>query len=149
MTTTGRFGKPIEILMVEDNAGDIRLMLEALKESKVVHRLSVVEDGVSALEFLRRGKGYEDAPRPDLILLDLNLPRKDGREVLETIKSDRELQVVPVIVFTSSKSEDDIVRAYRAHANCYINKPVDLDRFIAVVKSIEVFWMNTVRLPPK
>jgi CheY-like chemotaxis protein len=149
MTTTGRYGRPLEILMVEDNPGDVRLAVEAFKEGKILSRLSVVEDGSSALDFLRRASGYEDAPRPDLILLDLNLPRRDGREVLAEVKTDEDLLDIPVIVLTTSKSDEDVSRAYHLHANCYINKPVDLDQFLAVIRSIETFWLTTVRLPPR
>lgn len=137
----------IEILLVEDNPGDVRLTREALKEAKMRNNLHVVEDGVAALEFLRREDGYGDAPRPDLILLDLNLPRKDGREVLEEIKADPELRRIPVVVLTTSEAEEDVLRSYNLHANCYVTKPVDLDRFIAIVRSIEDFWLTIVKLP--
>jgi CheY-like chemotaxis protein len=147
--TTDRMPRPLEILLVEDNPGDVRLTLEAFKEGRVMNRLSVVEDGVRALDFLRRINGYEDAPRPDLVLLDLNLPRKDGREVLAEIKADPALCTTPIVVLTTSKSDEDVLRAYSLHANCYITKPVDLDRFLAVVRSIESFWLSLVRLPPR
>jgi CheY-like chemotaxis protein len=140
---------PIEILLIEDNPGDVRLTKEALRDSKVINNLSVVSDGVQALEFLRREGRYADAVRPDVILLDLNLPRKDGREVLEEIKADPDLKRIPVVVITSSSSEEDVLRSYNLHANCYISKPVDLEQFIAVVRSIEDFWMGIVKLPPK
>ena len=140
---------PIEILLIEDNPGDVRLTKEALRDSKVINTLSVVSDGVQALEFLRREGRYADAVRPDVILLDLNLPRKDGREVLEEIKADPDLKRIPVVVITSSSSEEDVLRSYNLHANCYISKPVDLEQFIAVVRSIEDFWMGIVKLPPK
>jgi two-component system, chemotaxis family, response regulator Rcp1 len=138
----------IEILLVEDNPGDVRLTREALEEAKVRNNLHVVDDGVKALQFLRREGEYAGATRPDLILLDLNLPRMGGREVLMEIKADPNLLQIPVVVLTSSEAEQDIVKAYELHANCYITKPVNLDRFIAVVKSIEDFWFTIVRLPP-
>ncbi|NVJ00796.1 response regulator [Myxococcus sp. AM009] len=142
-------GSPIEILLVEDNPGDVRLTIEAFKEGKVSNRLSVARDGVEALSFLRRQGAYADAARPDLILLDLNLPRKDGREVLAEIKVDPALRRIPVVVLTTSKAEEDILRTYDLHANCYIAKPVDLEQFISVVRSIDDFWLSVVRLPPK
>ena len=142
------FGKPIETLLVEDNPGDVRLMLEALKEGKVLNRVSVVKDGVKAMAFLRREEKYADAPRPDLILLDLNLPGKDGREVLAEIKADENLKRIPVVILTVSQDEEDILRSYDLHANCYITKPVGLDDFISVVKAIEDFWLTIVKLPP-
>ena len=137
----------IRILLVEDNPGDVRLTKEALKEAKVRNQLFVVEDGVAAMQFLNRENEYTDAPRPDLILLDLNLPRKDGREVLEEIKQDSSLKRIPVVVLTTSQAEEDILRTYNLHANCYVTKPVDLDQFITIVKSIEDFWLTIVRLP--
>jgi CheY-like chemotaxis protein len=139
---------PIEILLVEDNPGDVRLTKEALKEGKVYSNLHTVKDGVEAMEFLRKLGKYKDVPRPDIILLDLNLPRKDGREVLEEIKSDRELKRIPVVVLTTSKAEEDVLRTYNLHANCYVTKPVDLEKFMVVVKSIDVFWLTVVTLPP-
>jgi len=139
---------PIEILLVEDNPGDVRLTKEALKEGKVYSNLHTVKDGVEAMEFLRRQGKYKDAPRPDIILLDLNLPRKDGREVLEEIKSDELLKRIPVVVLTTSKAEEDVLRTYNLHANCYVTKPVDLEKFMVVVKSIDVFWLTVVTLPP-
>jgi len=141
--------QPIEILLVEDNPGDVRLTVEALKEGKVGNNLHVAQDGEDALAFLRREDEHTYASRPDLILLDLNLPRKDGREVLAEIKEDPDLRRIPVVVLTTSQAERDIVRTYDLHANCYINKPVDLHQFITVVKSIEDFWFTIVRLPPK
>ncbi|MEJ2360146.1 MAG: response regulator [Gammaproteobacteria bacterium] len=138
----------IEILLVEDNPGDVRLTKEALKEAKVGNNLHVVDDGVAAMQFLRQEGEYHDMPRPDLILLDLNLPKKDGREVLEEIKADDLLKKIPVVVLTTSHAEEDIVRSYNLHANCYVTKPVDLDQFIRIVKSIENFWLTIVRLPP-
>jgi chemotaxis family two-component system response regulator Rcp1 len=136
-------GRPIQILMIEDNPGDVRLTIEALREAKVRNNLQVAIDGVAGLEQLRR----RDIPRPDLILLDLNLPRKDGREVLAEIKSDPVLKTIPVVVLTSSSAEQDVVRSYELQANCYITKPVDLEQFISVVKSIEDFWFTIVTLP--
>lgn len=140
-------GRAIEILLVEDNLGDARLTQEALREARVSNHLSLVRDGVEALAFLRREGGYASAPRPDLILLDLNLPRKDGREVLSEIKSDERLRRIPVVVLTVSQSDEDILRAYNLNANCYITKPVDLEQFIKVVRSIEDFWLAIVKLP--
>jgi two-component system, chemotaxis family, response regulator Rcp1 len=140
-------GRPIEILLVEDNPGDVRLTIEALKEAKVRNHLSVAKDGVEALAFLRREGSYTDVARPDLILLDLNLPRKDGREVLAEIKADASLRAIPVVILTTSRAEQDVLRSYELHANCYITKPVDLDQFITVVKSIESFWLTIVTLP--
>lgn len=137
----------IELLLVEDNAADVRLTEEALKEGRVRNNLHVVRDGVEALEFLRREGKYRDAPRPDLILLDLNLPRKDGREVLSEIKQDPDLRLIPVVVLTTSSTEADIMRSYKLHANCYITKPVDLEQFFKVVRSIDDFWLTVVRLP--
>lgn len=142
-------GKPIEILLVEDNPGDIRLTREGLKEGRIFNNLSVVEDGVAAMAFLRREGEYADAPHPDLILLDLNLPKKDGREVLKEIKSDPKLRRIPVVILTTSRAEEDIKGTYNQHANCYITKPVNFDQFVNVVKSIEDFWLTIVRLPPE
>ena len=140
-------GKPIEILLVEDNPGDVRLTEEALKENKVSNNLHIASDGVEAMAFLCREAVYSDAPRPDLILLDLNLPKKDGREVLAEIKSDKNLRQIPVVVLTTSQAEEDISKAYDLHANCYVTKPVDLEKFITVVRSIEDFWVTIVKLP--
>ncbi len=139
----------IEILLVEDNPGDVRLTREALKDGKVLNKLSVVEDGAEAMAFLRREGKYTDAPRPDLILLDLNLPKKDGRQVLAEIKVDQNLKRIPVVILTTSKSEEDILKTYDQHANCYITKPVDLEQFLTVVKSVQHFWLGVVELPPK
>jgi chemotaxis family two-component system response regulator Rcp1 len=139
-------GKPIEILLVEDNPGDVRLIREALKEGKVRNTLHVVYDGVEAITSLRK-QGDSGIPRPDLILLDLNLPKKDGREVLAEIKEDEDLKRIPVVVLTTSQSEIDILKSYNLHANCYITKPVDLEQFLEVVKSIEDFWLTVVKLP--
>jgi CheY-like chemotaxis protein len=141
--------QPIEILLVEDNLGDIRLTQEALKDSKLRNNLSVVQDGVDALAFLRQQGRFAGAPRPDIILLDLNLPRKDGREVLAEIKEDEELKRIPVVVLTTSSDERDIYISYNLHANCYISKPVDLNRFVEIVKAIEGFWFQIVKLPPQ
>ena len=141
--------EPIEVLLVEDNPGDVRLTREALRDGKVHNNLSVAPDGVEALAFLRRQGKYADAPRPDVILLDLNLPKKDGREVLEEIKADPSLARIPVVILTSSEAERDIAQAYALHANCYVTKPVDLDQFITVVRSIEDFWFTIVKLPPE
>jgi chemotaxis family two-component system response regulator Rcp1 len=138
---------PIEILLVEDNPGDVRLTQEALREGKVKNNLHVARDGVEALAFLRREGVHKDAVRPDLVLLDLNLPRKDGREVLAEIKADPKLKMLPVVVLTTSSAENDIVNTYSLHANCYITKPVDLEQFVKVVKSIDDFWLTVVRLP--
>jgi two-component system, chemotaxis family, response regulator Rcp1 len=144
---TAMLTRPIDILLVEDNPGDVRLTREALREGKVRNHLYVAADGVEALRFLRREGEHADAVRPDLILLDLNLPKKDGREVLEEIKGDPALRSIPVVVLTSSQAEQDICRAYDLHANCYVTKPVDLEQFITVVKSIEAFWFTIVKLP--
>ncbi|SRR5579884_3227867 len=140
--------RPIEILLVEDNPGDVRLTIEALRDGKIRNNLHVARDGVEAMAFLRREGPYANAPRPDLILLDLNLPRKDGREVLAEIKADARLRTIPVIVLTTSAAEQDVVQSYNLHANCYITKPVDLDQFITVIRSIEAFWLMIVTLPP-
>jgi two-component system, chemotaxis family, response regulator Rcp1 len=139
--------QPINILLVEDNPGDVRLTVEALKEGKVSNRLFVASNGVEALQFLHHQGTFHDAPRPDVILLDLNLPKKDGREVLAEIKSDDRFKRIPVVILTTSKAEQDILKSYALHANCYITKPVDLEQFITVVKSIEDFWLTIVRLP--
>jgi len=139
--------KPIEILLVEDNPGDVRLTKEALKEAKVINNLTVLKDGAQALAWLRRQGQYAKAPRPHLILLDLNLPKKDGREVLAEIKADDSLKRIPVVVLTTSEDEQDVLKSYNLHANCYITKPMDLEQFITVVKSIEDFWLGVVVLP--
>ncbi len=140
--------RPVEILLVEDNPGDERLTREALKEGKVYSNLHWVKDGVEAMDFLRHQGKYKEAPRPDIILLDLNLPKKDGREVLQDIKNDGDLKRIPVVVLTTSKAEEDVLRTYNLHANCYVTKPVDLEKFIVVVKSIDRFWLTVVTLPP-
>ncbi len=142
-----RVMRPIEILLVEDNPGDVDLTIEALREAKVRNELNVVSDGVEAIAYLRRQGAHAGAKLPDLILLDLNLPKRDGREVLAEIKGDPELKHIPVVVLTSSDSERDVMQSYRVHANCYIKKPTDLDRFLEVVQSIEDFWLVVVKLP--
>jgi CheY-like chemotaxis protein len=145
--STGETNHPIEILLVEDNPGDVRLTLEAFREGKVRNTLHVTRDGVEAMAFLRQEGEYADAPRPDIILLDLNLPRKDGREVLAEIKVSEELRRIPVVILTTSSAEEDVLRTYDLHANCYITKPVDLDQFIRVIRSIKQFWLTIVKLP--
>jgi CheY-like chemotaxis protein len=140
-------GRPIEILLVEDNAGDARLAMEALREAKVNNNLHWVSDGVEAVAFLRRQGRHEAAPRPDLVLLDLNLPRKDGREVLTEIKGDECLRRIPVVILTTSQAEEDIAKAYHLNANCYITKPVDLEQFMRVIRTIKDFWLTVVKLP--
>ena len=140
-------GRPAEFLLVEDNPGDVRLTKEALAESKLYNNLNVVHDGLEALRFLRQESPYENAPRPDVILLDLNLPKVDGREVLATIKSTPAFKRIPVVVISSSEAEADILRSYDLHVNCYVTKPVNLDQFIKVVQSIESFWLTIVKLP--
>ncbi|HHP7244702.1 MAG TPA: response regulator [Elainellaceae cyanobacterium] len=139
----------IEILLVEDSPGDVRLTQEVLQEAKVLNHLYVVQDGVEAMAFLRHEGKFTTAPKPDLILLDLNLPKKDGREVLMDIKSDDTLRRIPVVVLTTSQAEEDILKTYELHGNCYITKPVDLSQFIRVVRSIEDFWLSIVELPPE
>ncbi len=138
----------VEILLVEDNPGDVRLTKEGLKDSRMVTHIHVVGDGVEAMAFLRKEGKYEEAPRPDLILLDLNLPRKDGRELLAEIKGDRDLKRIPVVVLTSSKAEQDVVMAYDLHANCYIRKPINLNEFSTMMQNFEQFWLAMVTLPP-
>jgi CheY-like chemotaxis protein len=140
--------RPIEILLVDDNPGDIRLTQEALKESKVLNNMHTVEDGMEALEFLRKEGRFKDVITPDIILLDLNLPKRNGREVLSEIKNDDVLKKIPVVILTISRAEEDILKSYALHANCYITKPVDMDQFIKIVRSIEDFWFTIVRLPP-
>jgi len=140
--------QPIEILLVEDNPGDADLARDALEHSKVRNDVHVVQDGVAAMDFLRRTGKYADAVRPDLILLDLNLPKKDGREVLAEIKADEELKRIPVVILTTSRAEKDVLKTYNLHANCYITKPFELTQFVNVVKSIEDFWFTIVKLPP-
>lgn len=138
---------PIEILLVEDNPGDVRLTIEALKDSKIFNTLSIVADGVEAIAYLRHEGKYTQSSRPDLILLDLNLPRKTGIEVLEEIKNDASLKMIPVVILTTSSADEDIVKSYNLHANCYVTKPVELTQFIQVVQSIEDFWFTIVKLP--
>ncbi len=140
--------KPVEILLVEDNPGDVRLTVEALKESKLLNNLNVVEDGIEALAFLKNQGSYKKNPRPDLILLDLNLPKKDGREVLAEFKKDNSLKHIPVVILTTSQADEDIIKTYNLHANCYVTKPVDMEQFLKVVKSVGDFWFSIVRLPP-
>jgi two-component system, chemotaxis family, response regulator Rcp1 len=139
----------IEILLVEDNEGDVQLTREALERAKVRNNLHVANDGVEAMDFLRRKNGHASAPRPDLVLLDLNLPNMDGREVLQEMKSDPHLKTIPVVVITSSEAEQDIVRTYSLAANCYVTKPLDLSQFMHVVQSVSEFWLQIVKLPPK
>jgi chemotaxis family two-component system response regulator Rcp1 len=147
---TAIFGRtrPVEILLVEDNLGDARLTQEALKEGKIRNNLHHVKDGVEALAFLRREGSYSNAPTPDIVLLDLNLPKKDGRQVLADMKADDALKTIPVVVLTTSEAEQDILRSYALHANCYVTKPVDLEKFISIVRAIEDFWLAVVKLPP-
>jgi two-component system response regulator len=141
--------RPINILLVEDNPGDAELTREAFDSAKIANHLHIVDDGAEAIDFVfRRGK-YADAPRPDIILLDLNLPKKDGREVLSEIKKDKDLSEIPVVVLTTSQAEEDILRAYKLHANCYIAKPVDFTQFMHVISSIEDFWLTIVKLPTR
>ena len=139
----------IDILVVEDNPGDARLITEVLNDNKVFSSLYIVNDGVEAMRFLKNEGKYKTVPKPDLIILDLNLPKKDGREVLAEIKSDEGLKHIPIVIMTISQAEEDILKSYNLHANCYITKPIDLDQFIKVVKSIEDFWFSIVKLPPK
>lgn len=142
-------GRPAEILLVEDNPGDVELTREAMEDAKLTNTLHVVQDGVEAMKFLRRQGAYADSPRPDMILLDLNLPRKDGREVLAEIKSDDSLRIIPVIVLTTSRAEEDILKSYQLNANSYISKPVDFAGFARVVRSLQSFWFSVVILPPR
>lgn len=139
--------KPVTILLIEDNPADVRLTQVALKEAKIENRMDVVGDGVAAIEYLRHRGSHAGAPRPDLILLDLNLPKKDGREVLAEIKQDRDLRTIPVVVLTTSRDDEDVLRSYQLHANCYVNKPVDLEQFLQTMKSIKDFWLTVVKLP--
>ncbi len=139
----------IEILLVEDNQGDIRLTREALKDSKLLIHLNVVTDGVEAMNFLHKEGKYKDKPQPDLILLDLNLPKKNGRQVLAEVKADNKLKYIPVVVLTTSRNEEDVLASYGMHANCYVNKPLDLDQFLTIVAKIEEFWLTIVKLPKK
>jgi CheY-like chemotaxis protein len=141
--------RPVDILLVEDNPGDVRLTKEALKDAKVLNEIYVARDGVEAMQFVHREGSFANAPMPDLILLDLNLPRKDGREVLAEIKKDPKLQHIPVVVLTTSKADEDIIKTYNLHANAYITKPVDLNRFVEIMHALEQFWFTIVKLPPK
>jgi two-component system, chemotaxis family, response regulator Rcp1 len=149
VTNTTASGRPIEILLVDDNLADARLTFEALREGRLSNRLHHTRDGVEALEFLRGEGAHVNATRPDLILLDLNMPRKDGRQVLAELKEDPELRLIPVVILTTSEAEQDIVRTYELHANCFITKPVELDRFIDIVRAIEEFWLAIVKLPSR
>jgi CheY-like chemotaxis protein len=142
-------GDPIEILLAEDNPGDVRLTEKALDHGSIINNLHVVEDGVEAIAFLRQEGEYADEPRPDLVLLDLNMPKKDGREVLEDMESDPSLRRIPVVVLTSSEAEEDVVRSYELNANAYLTKPVDFDGFVDIVSRIEDFWFSVVKMPPK
>jgi chemotaxis family two-component system response regulator Rcp1 len=142
-------GKAVDILLVEDNPGDVRLTKEALRDAKVLNKIFVAKDGVEAMEFLRKEGAFTDMHMPDLILLDLNLPRKDGREVLAEIKEDPKLKHIPVVILTSSKADEDILKAYNLHANCYVTKPVDLNGFVEIMHSMEEFWFTIVKLPPE
>jgi two-component system, chemotaxis family, response regulator Rcp1 len=144
---SSKAGRPIEILLVDDSAADVLLTEEALQEAKVLNRLSVVRDGVEAMDFIRNRGQYAKAPRPDLILLDLNLPRKNGRAVLAEIKSDPVLHLIPVVILTTSAAEEDVLKSYELHANCYITKPVDLAQFLKVLRMVEDFWLTIVKLP--
>jgi len=149
MTDIDRQGEPVEILLAEDNPGDAKLTRKALEQGKVINNLHVVTDGVDAMAYLRQEGEYADRPRPDLVLLDLNMPRKDGREVLQDIKSDDDLRRIPVVVMTSSEAEEDIVQSYDLHANAYVTKPIDFDGFLDVVGSLEDFWLSVVKMPPE
>jgi chemotaxis family two-component system response regulator Rcp1 len=149
MDSYGDCAEEIEVLLVEDSPGDIRLTQEALKDAKVHINLQVAHDGIEAMSFLKQEGEHAKSPRPDLILLDLNLPKKDGREVLQEIKASETLKSIPVVVLTTSASNQDILQSYMLHANCYINKPVNLDGFLKVVKTIDTFWLSVVKLPPR
>jgi two-component system, chemotaxis family, response regulator Rcp1 len=149
MNQNSKDWQSIEILLVEDNPGDVDLTKEALQDAKVRNRLNVVDDGAKAVDFLFKRGEYADAPRPDIILLDLNLPKKDGRQVLKEIKADPQLAEIPVVILTTSQADEDILRSYQLHANCYITKPVDFKQFMHVVKSIEEFWLTVVKLPKR
>ncbi len=139
----------IDILLVEDNPGDVRLTKEALRDAKVLNDVHVAKDGVEAMQFLHKEARFENVPTPDLILLDLNLPRKDGREVLAEVKADPKLKRIPIVILTTSKADEDIIKTYNLHANAYITKPVDLNRFVEIIHTLEEFWFSIVRLPPK
>lgn len=138
---------PVEILLVEDEPGDVRLTMEAFKENKLLNRLTVAKDGIEAMTILHQEGEHADAPRPDLIILDLNLPKKDGRQVLAEIKADDALKKIPVVILTTSSSDEDILRSYDLQVNCYVTKPFDLDQFLTVIKSIKTFWLEVVKLP--
>ncbi|AQL41382.1 two-component system response regulator [Halorientalis sp. IM1011] len=140
---------PIEVLLAEDNPGDVKLTQKAFEQGNVMNNLHVVNDGIEAMQYLRQENEYADSPRPDLILLDLNMPRKDGKEVLKDIKDDPELKRIPVVILTSSEAEEDIVSSYDLHANAYLTKPVDFDGFLEVVNTIEDFWLTVVKVPPE
>jgi two-component system, chemotaxis family, response regulator Rcp1 len=140
---------PVQILIIEDNPADARLVREVMRDSKIINEISWVPDGVEALAFLRKQGKYVNSPRPNLIFLDLNMPRKDGRDVLREVKADPGFRSIPVVVMTSSQAEEDIARAYDQHANCYVRKPIDFQQFHEVVKSLETFWFSTVELPPR
>ena len=146
---TPKRGEPVEILLAEDNPGDVRLTEKALEQGKIVNNLHVVEDGVEAMKYLRQEGEYEDSPRPDLMLLDLNMPRMDGQEVLEEMSEDPILRRIPVVVLTSSEAEEDIVQSYELNANAYLTKPVDFEGFMDVIGSVEEFWLAVVKLPPE
>ena len=139
--------RPVNILLIEDNPGDVRLTQEAFKEGKVNTKLDIVMDGVEAIKYLRKQGSYADSSTPDLILLDLNLPKRDGREVLEEIKADSELKRIPIVILTTSNAEQDIIKSYNLHVNCYINKPVDFDKFFDIIQKIQDFWLKTAILP--
>ena len=149
MAKTGELTRPVEILLVEDNPGDVRLTQEALKDGDIPHHLHVVNDGEEAMSYLHRQWPFDSVPRPDLILLDLNLPKKDGRQVLEDVKTDPELRQIPIVVLTTSRADYDIASAYDLQANCYIQKPVDLNQFWTIVRWIEKFWLSTAALPSR
>lgn len=149
MTEYSKFGGPVEVLLVEDDPGDVELTRETLEQNKVIVNLNVVDNGVKAMDYLYRRGPYKKAKRPDLIILDLNLPRKDGREVLEEIRSDKKLKSIPIVILTTSEAEEDILKSYDLGANCYVTKPLGLDQFSKVVKSIESFWFTVAKLPPK
>lgn len=139
--------RPVEILLIEDNEADVRLTREGIKEAKINNNLYVVRDGEEAMDFLNKEHPYEDVVTPDLILLDLNLPKKDGREVLEEIKNNEELAHIPIVILTTSEAEKDIVRSYKLHANCYVTKPMGIEQFVEVISAIENFWFSIVKLP--
>jgi chemotaxis family two-component system response regulator Rcp1 len=149
MSSMNEDTRSVEILLVEDNEGDAALVQEAMRAAKMTNRMHIVEDGVEAMTFLRREGRFADAPRPDIILLDLNLPKKDGRQVLAEVKADADLKCIPVVVLTTSDAEEDVLRAYELHANCYVTKPVDFAKFMQVVKQIDEFWIKVVTLPGK